>query len=167
MHPYDMLSLDHGARLIFTPCPGTKEADLGSALETLQQAGAQGVITLMPAEELARFGVSALGDMCQKRGLGWFHLPIEDDCAPEQPFAEAFAAQKAQLLSLLVAGSSLVIHCRGGSGRTGFVAAILLLELGYAPERVKSLVLGLRPTSLRVAGHRAYLEQHYSVTFSD
>jgi len=33
-----------------------------------------------------------------------------------------------------VAGEAIVIHCRGGLGRTGIVAARLLVEFGEAPE---------------------------------
>ena len=38
MHPFDILNLDNGARLIFTPCPGTREASLQDSLKTLQAA---------------------------------------------------------------------------------------------------------------------------------
>jgi len=33
-----------------------------------------------------------------------------------------------------VAGEAIVIHCRGGLGRTGIVAARLLVEFGEDPE---------------------------------
>ena len=40
-HPFDTLSLpNRPGRLIFTPCPGTKDSSLDSALSTLKQAGA-------------------------------------------------------------------------------------------------------------------------------
>ena len=84
----------------------------------------------------------------RRLGLAWFHLPVEDDCAPEAPFAAAFASHKADLLARLAAGQTLAIHCRGGSGRTGLMAAILLLESGYPPAEVKALVQGLRPKAL-------------------
>lgn len=42
------------------------------------------------------------------------------------------------------------------------MAAILLLESGYAPTQVKSLVQGLRPKALTLAPHVDYLNSHYS-----
>ncbi|MNY19373.1 hypothetical protein D3C86_1528040 [compost metagenome] len=87
---------------------------------------------------------------------------MEDDCAPEAPFAAAFASHKTALLARLAAGQTLAIHCRGGSGRTGLMAAILLLEAGYAPTQVKTLVQGLRPKALTLAPHVHYLNSHYS-----
>ncbi|MNY64685.1 hypothetical protein D3C86_2018320 [compost metagenome] len=87
---------------------------------------------------------------------------MEDDCAPEAPFAAAFANHKTALLARLASGQTLAIHCRGGSGRTGLMAAILLLEAGYAPTQVKSLVQGLRPKALTLTPHVDYLNTHYS-----
>ncbi|WP_315709725.1 hypothetical protein [Brenneria uluponensis] len=43
-HPFDILTLDNGAKLIFTPCPGTKGVPLADALKPLKKAGAQVVI---------------------------------------------------------------------------------------------------------------------------
>ena len=162
MHPFDILNLDNGARLIFTPCPGTKEASLQASLKTLQAAGADAVVTMMPDAELSEFKADALPTECETLGLAWYQLPVEDDCAPEAPFAEAFARHKADLLARLAAGQTLAIHCRGGSGRTGMMAAILLLEAGYAPAAVKTLVQEVRPKALTLAAHVNYLNPHYA-----
>nr|WP_315709724.1 tyrosine-protein phosphatase [Brenneria ulupoensis] len=40
-------------------------------------------------------------------------------------------------MDLVKSGVTMVIHCHGGSGRTGMMAAILMLDLGYAPAQVK------------------------------
>lgn len=162
MHPFDILNLDNGARLIFTPCPSTKGVSALAALKTLQNAGANAVITMMPRTELSEFNADCISTQCQSLGLSWFHLPVEDDCAPEAPFASAFASQKAELLALLIAGKTIAIHCRGGSGRTGLMAAILLLELDYTPNKVKSLVQGLRPKALTLQPHVNYLNNYYA-----
>ena len=42
------------------------------------------------------------------------------------------------------------------------LAAVLLLEAGYAPTQVKSLVQGLRPKALTLTPHVDYLNTHYS-----
>jgi hypothetical protein len=63
-HPYDTLRLASGAALIFTPCPGTKNTSIEEAVSTLKAAGANALITLMPADELERFEASALPRLC-------------------------------------------------------------------------------------------------------
>jgi len=46
-HPFDILALENGAQLIFTPCPGTKEVILSGSISTLKDAGTNMLITLM------------------------------------------------------------------------------------------------------------------------
>ena len=128
-HPFDILPLSSG-QLIFTPCPGTKDASLHDSLAQLKAAGAAALITLMPAQELTQNNADNIGAICNELGLQWFQLPIEDDCAPEQPFEQAFAAHKAAILALLQNGQAVAIHCKGGSGRTGLMAAILMTQQG-------------------------------------
>lgn len=160
-HPYDKLTLASGAALIFTPCPGTKATTLDDAVLTLREAGAQALITLMPADEMAKFAASSLPGCCADYGIRWFHLPVEDDHAPDDRFTMAFATHKQALLSLLEQQGTIAIHCRGGSGRTGFMAAILLLESGMDRDDVFHEVRGLRPHALKMPVHLDYLEKTY------
>ena len=54
-HPYDLLNIPgHAGRLMFTPCPGTKGTRISEALTTIESAGAQVLVTLMPDTELRR-----------------------------------------------------------------------------------------------------------------
>lgn len=154
-HPFDMLPLNTG-QLIFTPCPGTKDISLSDSLEQLKTAGAAAIITLMPQHELQQNNADNISAICTEQGLAWFQLPIEDDCAPQQPFEQAFAAHKAGILSLLQAGKTVAIHCKGGSGRTGLIAAILMTELGYSKTDATAQVQRLRPKALCHPVHQAY-----------
>jgi protein-tyrosine phosphatase len=154
-HPFDILPLNSG-QLIFTPCPGTKDASLNDSLAQLKAAGAAAVITLMPTPELAQNKVGSIGAICNELGLQWFQLPIEDDCAPQQPFEQAFAAHKVAILALLHNGKTVAIHCKGGSGRTGLIAAILMTAQGYSKAEATAQVQQLRPKALCHQVHQAY-----------
>lgn len=157
-HPSDLLQLKEPAGgLILTPCPGTKNVDTETALEQLKAAGAAALITLMQDVELASNSVTELPALCAKHGLQWFHLPIEDDHAPAADFAAAWQAQRAAVHQLLDAGQRMAVHCRGGSGRTGLMAAQILVERGYAKEDAIAAVKALRPRALSLAVHQDYL----------
>ncbi|SEH58333.1 Dual specificity phosphatase, catalytic domain [Rheinheimera pacifica] len=154
-HPFDILTLSTG-QLIFTPCPGTKGVSLTNSIAQLKAAGAAAIITMMPQQELTQNNVDNLGAICSELGLQWFQLPVEDDCAPQQPFEQAFAAHKAAILALLQNGNTVAIHCKGGSGRTGLMAAILMTQLGYSKADATAQVQSLRPKALGLAVHQAY-----------
>ncbi|MCY1552159.1 hypothetical protein D9M68_885380 [compost metagenome] len=153
-HPFDVLSVPglHGT-LLFTPCPGTKATSLDEALETLKQSGAAAVLTLMPLSELAANGVEQMAQRCEQLGLGWFHLPVADEQVPLDDFTLAWNRSKQQILDLLARGQGLAIHCKGGSGRTGLIAARILIEAGVPRTEAISLVQALRPKAIQHPAH--------------
>jgi protein-tyrosine phosphatase len=160
-HPYDILVLPKQRRLIFTPCPGTKGVDLTASVNELHQAGADAIITMMTDEELAKFEVASLPDVVRQSGMTWFHFPVEDDAAPAEVFEQSWQASKAEVLALIEQGKCVAIHCRGGSGRTGFMAAVIMRELEMDETQASDLVKDLRPNSLKLPAHTEYLATHY------
>ncbi|WP_291992050.1 dual specificity protein phosphatase family protein [Candidatus Accumulibacter sp. ACC003] len=158
VHPYDLLPLP-GCRggLLLTPCPGTTSVATETALLELKAAGAEALITLMPEAEMARNSVTDLPTLCAGHGLQWFHLPIDDDQAPAAEFALAWQAQRAAVQELLDAGKKIAVHCKGGSGRTGLLAAQILVERGCSKDDAIVAVKELRPKALSLAVHQDYL----------
>lgn len=160
IHPFDLLELNQeGAGLLLTPCPGTRGQQVATALEQLQAAGAEAVLTLMPETEMASNGVSNLGQLCTQRGLQWFHLPIQDECSPAEDFAREWQKDRAAVHQLLSTGKKIAIHCKGGSGRTGLMAAQILVERGWSKEEATAAVKRLRPNSLTLTVHQDYLTE--------
>ena len=162
-HPFDILNSKIDASLIFTPCPGIKETTLEDAVLTLKEAGAAAIITLMPEAEMEKFDAQSLPEICQQNGVLWFHLPIEDDSVPSDDFHAIFKKQKPLILEALEQNQKIAIHCRGGSGRTGFMGAILLLELGLDWGTVLEEVLSLRPKALQKQAQLEYLKHRYNI----
>ncbi|WP_255229450.1 protein-tyrosine phosphatase family protein [Pseudoalteromonas sp. HM-SA03] len=139
-HPYDKLTLDNGASLIFTPCPGTKGVDLTSSIQQLKAAGAQAIVTLMYDAEMKNNQANDLPIVCNKHSVQWFQLPIPDDDAPNEVFATAYKSHISCMLSILRNQGTVVVHCKGGSGRTGLIIGILMYELSYKKAEILSLI---------------------------
>ena len=119
----------------------------------------------MPDDEMVRNDVSALPEVCLELGMRWFHFPIEDDTSPGQNFEQPWEEKKQQVLDILNQQMALAIHCKGGSGRTGLMAAIILLERGMPFEQAVDQVKSLRPNALKLAVHTDYLAQTYNKKF--
>ncbi|MBD3877870.1 cyclin-dependent kinase inhibitor 3 family protein [Pseudomonas kunmingensis] len=159
-HPYDLLSIPGiKGKLIFTPCPGTKDSSLADSLATLKQAGASAVISLMPASELAANGAEDIGKQSQAQDMAWFHLPVADEQVPLEDFGQGWKACKQSILERLNAGQDIAIHCKGGSGRTGLIAARIMIEAGIPRADAIALVQALRPKAIQHPAHINWLSQ--------
>lgn len=162
-HPFDILTLPNGGKFIFTPCPGTKEVSVADTIAQFKAAGVATIITTLSNNEIKQLGVPELADEIKQANIAWYQLPIEDDCAPTQNFQQRFSQVKKALLDTIEQAKTIVIHCRGGSGRTGLMAAILLLENGFQWSEVKTLIQSVRPKALTLEPHLTYLQNTYSI----
>ncbi|MHA3053472.1 phosphatase domain-containing putative toxin [Acinetobacter sp. ANC 4640] len=159
-HPYTLFDAQSvSAKLIFTPCPGTQDTPLNDALMTLKSAGVDALITVMPDSELAENNVSNIAELCEQHGLAWFHLPVADDCAPQADFESKWENQKPEILHRLKDGERIAIHCKGGSGRTGLIAAVLLTSLGLPLAEATTQIQALRPKALKHPVHVSWISE--------
>lgn len=159
VHPCARVALDNSAAaIVLMPCPGTKGPSMEKSLEQLVEQGVQGVITLMTPEELTRNGVDGLPSACQNAGIRWFHVPIEDDQLPDEQAISQWRSVSPAFHELLADGKSVAIHCKGGAGRTGLAAAMILLERGWAQERVVAEIRAVQPKSLNKPHHCCFVD---------
>jgi ADP-ribosyl-[dinitrogen reductase] hydrolase len=136
---------------------GTWDRDLELDLDEVCKWDAVGVVTLMEDHELTRYQVACIGAAVAARGMTWYHLPIEDGGVPSNDFAEAWCLAGAALRTNLANGSRIVLHCRGGLGRTGTIAAQLLVELGVDANDAITNVRAARPGAIENTAQEAYV----------
>ncbi|MEH6396291.1 phosphatase domain-containing protein [Pseudoalteromonas sp.] len=148
LHPFDTLTLDNGAKLIFTPCPGTKQASLEESVITLKQAGTRMLLTLMYDHEIAKNNIEQLSTICAEHDISWLQLPILDDDAPDKEFEAQWLQHKEAILNALKNQATIAVHCKGGTGRTGLVIALILLAYGWPAARIVEHVQLIRPKAL-------------------
>lgn len=103
--------------------------------------------------------VEDLGQQCAALDLDWYHLPVEDEGAPTEYFAESWQQVRADIHTRLDNNQAIVIHCKGGSGRTGVIAAQILMERGVSMHEAMEQVKALRPNAFTHAVHVKYIVQ--------
>ena len=154
-------------------CPGKKQVDgrsgdwhrdLASDLARVQQWGASLVISLIEDHEFDELQVRQLPDDVQRLGMKWRHLPIRDMSLPGKDFNDLWPEVGQEIMSTLQAGQRIFLHCKGGLGRTGTVAACLLIESGMAAEEAIVQVRLARPKTIETALQEWYV-MHYEAMF--
>lgn len=100
------------------------------------------MVTLVADREMEFYGVFGLRQATRAAGLRSFHLPCVDTQPPDD--APATHSLCGEILRLLGEGHHVLIHCIGGWGRSGTIAACLLTHEGYAPMQAIELVRAAR-----------------------
>ncbi len=135
-----------------TLAPGKKGAGISGAwardltldLTCLRDTfGAKRVVTLMELHELRDLGIADLRERGTELGLEMIHESIVDGGVPES--VDVMVALVERILASARAGETVVIHCKGGLGRTGTAAACCLVALGHEPSAAIAIVRQARP----------------------
>lgn len=134
-------------RIVVMRAPGSG-GGLDGDLEAITRLGAALVVSLTTGAEMADLGIAELGRRLTAAGIGHVHAPIADFGVPEAPFQERWPALAQRIHALLDAGGTVVLHCRAGLGRSGMVAARLLVERGTVPDAAITAVRAVRPGAI-------------------
>jgi len=141
-HPIRVDFLDHAdypalRRLGLTFAPGKKQ---GGALTGLWDRNLELdatrlrevyrtdiLVSLIESHELAELQIPNLVEVMNGLGIDVIRHPIRDGSIPED--LEAFTAVVERIAGALEAGSTVVVHCKGGLGRAGTTAACAAVAL--------------------------------------
>ncbi len=127
---------------------GAWARDLAADLDAIVAWPADTLVTLIEPREFELLGITALGEEARQRRLDWRHLPIRDVSIPGPAFEAVWPAQSAALRDKLAAGENIVVHCRGGLGRAGMIAARLLVDSGIDADVAMARVRAVRPGAI-------------------
>ncbi len=110
---------------------GRWERNLAADMTALEkQHGADVLVSLMEDFEYGYYGIPELLEDGSYGGIEILRFAIPDMGAPSDAEIREFASFIREVVSRLQAGKNVVVHCRGGLGRTGLVAACVLVALG-------------------------------------
>ena len=87
-------------------------------------------------------------------GMRGLHFPIPDMGIPTP---KATAPICRQILASMDAGEAVLVHCRGGLGRTGLLLACCLVARGEHPEQALSFIRGIRPTYVQTTAQERFI----------
>ena len=97
------------------------------------------VVILVQADEMSSLAPSyAAATGSGKTSFAVTRFPIRDFGVPED--AATFLRCAREIAGALRAGARIVVHCRGGIGRTGMMAQAVLVGLGMTPQAAEQYV---------------------------
>ena len=111
------------------------DRDLEADLTRLRSVfGIDVIVSLMEPWEYDHLAIANLATRSEAHGMAVILFPIKDRNAPGNGTEDAFIKLIRDIIALASAGKNVLIHCRGGRGRSGTIAASVLVARGHAPD---------------------------------
>lgn len=98
-------------------------------IRTLKMYGTDILVSLLEHSELAELELLHEPSICDELSIKFISFPIKDRSIPTNK--KDFRTLAGQLNNELEHGRKIVIHCRMGIGRTGMLAAGILMQQGF------------------------------------
>jgi protein-tyrosine phosphatase len=137
---------------MYVPWQRDLEKDL---IRLRKHYGTDLLVSLIEAQELEQLQIPDLFERIQLHEMQSRWFPIQDFGTPTS------ISGLIELVKLILAavkhGETVVIHCKGGLGRSGLVVAACLVALGYSPEEAFAQIRQARPGSVETAEQEAYV----------
>ncbi len=152
------------ARLGMTFAPGKKalglegqwDRDLDADLLRLHRDfGARVLVSLVEPHELDALKIGDLHGRAASIGLEVLRFPIPDVRVPASVVATVELVDR--ILERLAGNQTVVVHCKGGLGRTGLIAACCLTAQGHEPERAIAVVRKARQGTIETREQEAFV----------
>jgi protein-tyrosine phosphatase len=106
---------------------------LEDELASWRQAGVDEVVSLLTSDEEESLDLEKEPRVVKEQGMKFVSFPIIDRQVPGSQSELTGTLEK--LDADLSSGKNVLIHCRQGVGRTGLVAACLLVSKGWDPAK--------------------------------
>ncbi len=118
-------------RLGIMPHPPGGEP-LPDAIASLRLAGVELLVSLLTREEIVALDLLDEEALCAAEGISHWWLPIGDWGVPSS--RDDALSLLSNALAMLREGRSVVLHCHQGIGRSGMIAAAILIGHGLAAD---------------------------------
>jgi len=104
------------------------------------------IVSLLEDHEAIEVGLGEEEKITKKYGMDFISYPIPDRGLPNS--IQDYLAFTRRLYHEAAGGINTVVHCRAGIGRTGIVAAGVLLHCGFEPQEAFHHISKLRGVSV-------------------
>jgi hypothetical protein len=147
--PFEIYEFAGFSAGVLAICPEPVEDD---AFTKISDWAPDVVVTMTSVEEFARddFAAKIAGISPQ-----WIQATVADFGVPESDFSAVIT----RLLACLTEGGRVLIHCKGGQGRSGMLAMRLLVEQGEPSTDALARIRAARPNAVETIQQEQWASQ--------
>ena len=106
------------------------------------------IISMVEEAELVAEGAGALAHDVLNSGARWFAFPVADYGVGSAEQEGDWKAASGRAIAALKGGGRVLIHCRGGCGRSGMAALRLMVAAGERARPALERLRAIRPCAV-------------------
>ena len=118
------------------------EAEAAASITNIARLDIRLVVSLLEVSEARTLGLDAEREQVNELGMEFVSFPVPDMGLPAS--VEKFASLSKMLLKRVDAGTNILVHCHAGIGRSGLMAAGILLHCDLDPRQAFAHVSKMR-----------------------
>ena len=136
-----------GGVIALSPMPGG-DGDFGRDLLSVIAWRPDLVVTLVEQAELDAEGAADLDANLAQAGVDWRHLPMVDFGTPSVNDDPDWDDVIGNAVVRLSAGDRILVHCRGGCGRSGMAVLRVMIAAGEDADAALVRLRTVRPCAI-------------------
>ncbi|WP_137702627.1 dual specificity protein phosphatase family protein [Marimonas lutisalis] len=140
-----------GGTLALSSLPG-RGGDYAGDLEVYREWKPGIVLSMTTEAEFIEVGAPHFGSDIQGLASRWCHLPVQDFGTPGTEMEAKWPEVSQAVRSALNGGGRVIVHCKGGCGRSGMVALRLMVECGEDRFEALNRLRALRDCAVETKG---------------
>jgi protein-tyrosine phosphatase len=111
---------------------------LEDEIKGLRQEGVDILVSLLTIDEIYELGYKAENDICRANNIEFISFPIPDRKIPSSMTETIQLSQS--LLTQIISGKKVAIHCRAGIGRSALMVGCILVCSSISPFMAYEMV---------------------------
>lgn len=128
------------------------------------RAGVDVVLSLLTSDEEDSLDLKQEAALASGQGMKFISFPIPDRQAPASPSELASVLENINFS--LSSGKNVLIHCRQGVGRSGLVAACLLVTKGWEPAATVKHLSSVRRVPIPETSQQRQWLDHFTAVLA-
>ena len=148
MHSFEVFEISLGSALLGISCLPGLHGNVSADIEKIFNWKPAIIVSLTEKKEMEHLGARDFISLIEKEKIQWLHFPIKDFGIVDQQQKFLWEPTSKNIHQKINNGDRILVHCRGGCGRSGMIVLRIMIEFGEDPEEALERLRKIRPCAV-------------------
>ena len=148
MHSFEVFEIPLGPALLGISCLPGLQGNFSADIEKIFNWNPAIIVSLTEKKEMEDLGARDFTSLIEKEKIPWLHFPIKDFGIVDQQQNFLWEPISKNIHQKINNGDRILVHCRGGCGRSGMIVLRIMIEFGEDPEEALKRLRKIRPCAV-------------------